>query len=188
MRALGRTNRGASMKSLLSAPLKHSIFTTLRNLFWTVPCLLLPLVFTGCGANHSMAAPTTVISTPAAAATPVFSPAPGTYLTAQTVTLSAATAGATIYYTADGTAPTTSSTPYTGAIPVSGSEVIEAVAVASGYTNSSLATAGYVITPPRYRDLWFPQTPLLPATCRRSTHGFSTTTRALPARRLGQRA
>ena len=148
MRALGRTNRGASMKSLLSAPLKHSIFTTLRNLFWTVPCLLLPLVFTGCGANHSMAAPTTVISTPAAAATPVFSPAPGTYLTAQTVTLSAATAGATIYYTADGTAPTTSSTPYTGAIPVSGSEVIEAVAVASGYTNSSLATAGYVITPP----------------------------------------
>jgi hypothetical protein len=64
------------------------------------------------------------------------------------VTLSAATAGATIYYTSDGTVPTTSSTQYTGAIPVSGSEVIAAVAIASGYTDSSLAKAGYVITPP----------------------------------------
>ena len=157
------------MKSLLSFPLKLSIFTTPRNLFWTVPCLLLFLLFTGCGANPSVAAPTTGTSTPAAdtstpatgtstpaadtstpaaAATPIFSPAPGLYTTAQTVTLSAATTGTTIYYTADGTAPTTSSTQYTRAIPVSGSEVIEAVAVASGYTNSSLAKAGYVITPP----------------------------------------
>jgi hypothetical protein len=64
------------------------------------------------------------------------------------VTLSAATTGAAIYYTVDGTAPTTSSTQYTGAISVTGSEVIEAVAAASGYTNSSLAKAGYVITPP----------------------------------------
>lgn len=136
------------MKSLLSHPPKLSIFTTRRNLFWTVPCLLLLLLFPGCGANHPMAAPTTDNSTPAAAAIPIFSPVPGTYATAQTVTLSAATTGATIYYTADGTAPTTSSTQYTGAIPVSGSEVIEAVAFASGYTNSSLAKAGYVITPP----------------------------------------
>jgi len=64
------------------------------------------------------------------------------------VTLSAATTGATIYYTADGTVPTTSSTQYAGAIPVKGSEVIAAVAVASGYTDSTLAKAGYVITPP----------------------------------------
>jgi len=135
------------MKSLPSAPLNSSIFATPRNLSWTVPCLLLPLLFTGCGANHSVASSTT-ISTPAAAATPIFLPAPGIYMAAQTVTLSVATTGATIYYTADGTAPTTSSTQYTGAIPVSGSEVIEAVAVASGYTNSSLAKAGYVITSP----------------------------------------
>jgi Chitobiase/beta-hexosaminidase C-terminal domain len=146
------------MKSLLFPPLKLSIFTTPRNLFWTVPCLLLFLLFTGCGGNPSVAAATTGTSTPAAAApaaaapgaaaTPMFSPTPGTYTTAQTVTLSSATTGTTIYYTADGTAPTTSSTQYTGAIPVSGSAVIEAVAVASGYTDSSLAKAGYVITPP----------------------------------------
>ena len=135
------------MKSPLSAPLSLSIFTTPRNLFWTVPSLLLPLLFTGCVANHSVATPT-VISTPAAAATPVFSPPPGIFITPQTVTLSAATPGATIYYTADGTVPTTSSTQYSGAIPVSGSVVIQAIAVASGYKNSSLARAGYVITPP----------------------------------------
>jgi len=136
------------MKSLLSTPMNLAIFTTPRNLIWVVPCLLLPLLFAGCGANRTVATPTTSTSNTAAAATPIFSPAAGTYTAAQTVTLSAATTGATIYYTADGTAPTTSSTQYTGAIPVSGSEVIEAVAVASGYTNSTMVKAGYVITPP----------------------------------------
>ena len=43
---------------------------------------------------------------------PVLSPAPGTYPTAQTVTISDSTAGATIYYTTDGTTPTTSSNVY----------------------------------------------------------------------------
>ena len=82
------------------------------------------------------------------AATPAFSPAPGTFKTAQSVTLSAATPGATIYYTTNGSAPTTSSAKYSGPISVRASQVIEAVAVASGYTNSGLARADYVITPP----------------------------------------
>ena len=38
----------------------------------------------------------------AAAATPTFNPAPGTYTTAQTVHLADTTAGATIYYTTNG--------------------------------------------------------------------------------------
>jgi Chitobiase/beta-hexosaminidase C-terminal domain len=129
-------------------PLKRSIFPGPQNLYRTVPFLLLLLLFTGCGTNQATFKPITSNSTPNAVATPVFSPAAGTYTTAQTVTLSAATAGATIYYTADGSVPTTSSTQYTGAIPVKGSEVIAAVAVASGYTDSNLAKAGYVITPP----------------------------------------
>lgn len=136
------------MNSPLSPVLKRSIFPAPQNLFWTVPFLLLPLLFTGCGANHSAFKPISGASTPDAAATPTFSPAPGVYATAQTVTLSVATTGATIYYTSDGTVPTTSSTQYTGAIAVSGSKVIAAIAVASGYTDSSLAKAGYVITPP----------------------------------------
>ena len=43
------------------------------------------------------------------AAAPTFSPAAGSYSTSQAVTISDATAGTTIYYTIDGTTPTTSS-------------------------------------------------------------------------------
>ena len=46
------------------------------------------------------------------AADPIFSPLPGTYTSAQNVSLSSATTGATIYYTVDGSTPTHSSTVY----------------------------------------------------------------------------
>jgi subtilase family serine protease len=81
------------------------------------------------------------------AATPTFSIAPGTYASAQTVAISDSTPGATIYYTANGTPPTTSSTPYNGPITVSSSETIEAIATASGYSTSAVASAAYVINP-----------------------------------------
>jgi LysM repeat protein len=77
---------------------------------------------------------------------PTFSPAPGTYTTSQTVTISDATAGTTIYYTTNGTTPTTSSTKYTGAITVSATETLEAIAVEAGCTNSPAASAAYIIT------------------------------------------
>lgn len=80
-------------------------------------------------------------------ATPTFSPAGGTYTTAQSVTLSDATSGAAIYYTTDGTTPTTSSTQYTGPVTVSSTKTIKAIGVKSGYANSAIASATYTINP-----------------------------------------
>jgi alpha-L-arabinofuranosidase len=76
---------------------------------------------------------------------PTFSIPAGTYTSAQTVALSDGTLGAKIYFTTDGSTPTTSSTLYTGPIAVSASVTVNAMAVASGLTASPMASAAYVI-------------------------------------------
>jgi len=83
-----------------------------------------------------------------AAATPTFSPAAGTYTTIQTVTIADTTPGAVIYYTTNGLTPTTSSTPYSGAITVSANETLETIATASGYGASATGSAAYTINLP----------------------------------------
>jgi hypothetical protein len=80
--------------------------------------------------------------------TPTFSPVAGTYTAAQTVSISDVASGATIYYTTNGTTPTTSSTVYTSAIPVSSTETLQAIATATGYSTSAVATAAYTINIP----------------------------------------
>jgi len=71
-------------------------------------------------------------------AIPVTSKTTGVYETAQTVSISSATADATIYYTTDGTVATTSSTVYSNLSPlnISTTTKIRAIAVASGKVNS----------------------------------------------------
>jgi hypothetical protein len=77
--------------------------------------------------------------------TPTFSIAPGQYTSTQSVSLSGP-AGATIYYTTNGMPPTTTSTRYTGTpISVSSSELIQAVAVETGYTDSYVAQGNYQV-------------------------------------------
>jgi N-acetylneuraminic acid mutarotase len=97
--------------------------------------------------SHSvsaLAAASYTVNLPAAA-TPTFSVPAGTYTSAQTVTISDSTSGATIYYTTDGTTPTAKSTVYTGTISVSATETIQAIAVATGYSNSAVASATYTM-------------------------------------------
>jgi len=79
---------------------------------------------------------------------PTFTPAAGSYLVAQYVAISTTTEDATIYYTLDGTDPTESSLVYSGPIEVSATTTIKAMATASSYANSDIATATYTINEP----------------------------------------
>jgi N-acetylneuraminic acid mutarotase len=85
-----------------------------------------------------------------AAAAPTFSPAAGTYYSSQSVSLSDATPGATIYYTTDGSVPSTNSLTYGGPITIASpngisSETLHAIATAGGYSPSRMASATYTI-------------------------------------------
>jgi arabinogalactan endo-1,4-beta-galactosidase len=104
------------------------------------------LPLNGCGGSGS-----SNNVTPPPATAPTFSPAAGTYNTAQSVTISDAIAGATIYYTTNGTTPTTVSNVYSGAITIPATpatETIQAIAVATGYANSPVASAVYTMASP----------------------------------------
>ena len=99
-------------------------------------------VLTGCGGGKG------VTSNPGQlAATPTFTPGPGMYSSAQSVTISCTTSGASIHFTTDGTMPTTSSATYGSAIPISVTTTVRAIATASGYSDSTLASAAYTIGP-----------------------------------------
>lgn len=75
---------------------------------------------------------------------PVISPNGGSDLIeAQTVSLSCATDGASIYYTLDGSNPTAESTLYSAPFQVSETTTVKAIAIKEGLSNSSVASATF---------------------------------------------
>lgn len=74
---------------------------------------------------------------------PIIFPPSGTYGAALTCALSSELPGATIYYTVDGTEPTTSSTVYTAPFLVSASTTVKAFATKPGHADSSTTAAVY---------------------------------------------
>jgi hypothetical protein len=103
--------------------------------------LLLLGSFSGCsqGGGASSAPPPEQV-----VATPSISPAGGTFKYAQTITISGVTAGTTIYYTLNGTTPTTASTEYTAPVSVTSSLNLSAIAVEGG-VSSAVATQTFTI-------------------------------------------
>ena len=79
-------------------------------------------------------------------ATPSFSPAGGTYTSTQTVVISDSTPGATIYYTTDGSIPSSASPVYTAPLIVSATTTVNAIAIATGVTPSDIGLGAYTIT------------------------------------------
>ena len=76
---------------------------------------------------------------------PVFNPTGGKYTTDLMVTITSATEGAEIYYTLDGTNPTTASTRYSGLITLSKSLTMKAIAAKEGFAVSKVASADYIL-------------------------------------------
>jgi uncharacterized protein len=93
--------------------------------------------------SHTMDGGTTPVETKVANVTA--SPAQGAVAAGTNVTLATATAGATIYYTTDGTVPTTTSAVYAAPITIDKDTTIKAVAVKTGLDNSDVATLTYTI-------------------------------------------
>jgi hypothetical protein len=115
--------------------------------------------FPTCGTSHEQAMRFLVSAqTNSQVATPTASVTPGSYSSAQSVTLSSATSGASIYYTTDGTPPTTSSASYESPISVTTTQTIKAIAVKSNFLASDVASFEYTITPasPSYTEWNFP--------------------------------
>ena len=96
--------------------------------------------------NSAVASANYTIKAREVVATPTFSISGGEVEEGTQVTISCATSGATVYYTTDGSTPSTSSAKYTGAITISKAMTIKAMATKSGYyTNSAVASANYTI-------------------------------------------
>jgi O-glycosyl hydrolase len=109
------------------------------------------LAATGCGGGGTSSVSAPPPPPPPIAATPSFWPVPGSYSqtqAGQTITLTDSSSGAAIYYTTDGTTPTTSSTKYSGTLTVSSTTTITAIAAGPGFSTSAVATGTYMLTPP----------------------------------------
>ncbi len=77
-------------------------------------------------------------------ATPTISPPGGVFTGSILVTLNEATPGTSIYYTFDGSTPTTNSLLYTGPFLVTNTVAVHAIAAAPGAVISGMASAGFV--------------------------------------------
>lgn len=78
--------------------------------------------------------------------TPTATPGTGAYGTAQNVTLSTTTSGATIHYTTDATEPTTSSTAYSAPVSVASTLTLRARGFKTGWSPSDSVTPSYWIS------------------------------------------
>ncbi|MEI9979936.1 MAG: IPT/TIG domain-containing protein [Edaphobacter sp.] len=100
-----------------------------------VAALCVTLLFmAGCGGSSKSPTPT-----------PTFTPAAGSYSSAQNVTVSDSAQGAVLYCTNDGSVPTASSQQCANPIKVSQSQTLNAIAIAPGMNPSAVATVQYTI-------------------------------------------
>jgi len=76
---------------------------------------------------------------------PTFTPAAGSYASAQSVALTSATSGASIYYSTNGASPDSSSSLYSSPLNINVSCTVKAIAVKSQWGDSTISSASYTI-------------------------------------------
>jgi len=128
----------------ISSPVYGSPFAVTDSL--TVKTMAVEAGYTSSG----IASAAFIIVTPTnTVASPMITPDGGTFSNTVKVTLSCATAGATIRYTTNGSTPTSKSTAYAKtAITLTNSCTLQAVAFKTKMVNSAVASAAFTIIPP----------------------------------------
>lgn len=101
--------------------------------------------------NSAVVVSNFVVNAQSSVASVVFSPPPGTYGSAQTVSMSTATSGASIYYTTNGNVPrldvpNSFTKLYSGPISISTTTTLRALAAKTGFQNSPTAVGLYTIS------------------------------------------
>jgi len=99
------------------------------------------------GVTQSGSTKITVRKSKTSLATPTISPNGGTFAHSVQVTLSDVAVGATIRYTTNGSTPGKKSPVYSGPLTLTSNATVNAIATASGASNSSVASATFTITP-----------------------------------------
>ena len=100
------------------------------------------------GMNDSLIASATFIVTQTVVAAPAISPNGGTISDHDEITITTSTTGATIYYTTDGSDPTTASPVYAEPLTLADDATVKAMAVKSGMNDSQIASASFSILQP----------------------------------------
>jgi Chitobiase/beta-hexosaminidase C-terminal domain/Family of unknown function (DUF6298)/Putative collagen-binding domain of a collagenase len=139
----------ASFSSTSCGPTCSSTLTI--NTTSSTPAGIFPITVTAAGGgvtkttNFSL---TVNAPTMATVATPTITPNGGSFTGSVSVTIQTATSGASIYYTTNGSTPTQSSTPYTGAMTLTSSATVKAAAFKSGSNPSAVASASFTVVAP----------------------------------------
>src|SRR6202034_3395544 len=150
------TDNGANWMTITPAPFGCCGISTPEPVQVSVdPTVTLPagsyvdeIIFTSSAGDQGMVEPVTLTITDGPTVTPTFSPVGGIYTTPQTVIIADAAQGAAIYYTLDGTTPTTASKVYSVPLTVTPPETVMAIAIAPGHTTSAVGSAAYNPPPP----------------------------------------
>ncbi|HTZ47858.1 MAG TPA: choice-of-anchor D domain-containing protein [Verrucomicrobiae bacterium] len=114
----------------------------------TVLSLFLVASGVGCGGGAGGSSATQSSPSASTVAAPSIQPTGGTFTAPQSVSITDSTAGATIYFTTDGSTPSASSSVYSAPFSLSSATNVQAMAAADGYNNSSSTSANFKFRTP----------------------------------------